>query len=222
MIITIDGPVASGKSSVAQQLAQRLGFYYLNTGLLYRAVAYVVAQQQPAKAAGNGCQLEPADLTFVNNLVYTYHDGKAAIGLNGQDLTPRLYQAELDRQASIISAQPAVREALLALQRSIAQTHDVVADGRDCGTVVFPLAAVKFYLTADAQTRAKRLMQGDRRYAGMDLVQVMAAVQERDQRDQTRPIAPLKVPQAAVVVDSSSMTIDAVVELMATRISLAH
>lgn len=214
MIITIDGPVASGKSTVAQRLAQRLGFYYLNTGLLYRAVAYVVAQQQPAKAADTGCQLEPADLAFVGDLVYSYRDGKAAVSMYGQDLTSQLYQAALDRQASIISVQPAVRAALLMLQRSIAQSHDVVADGRDCGTVVFPQAEVKFYLTAAVQTRAMRLMQGDRKYAGMDLTQVMAAVQERDQRDQTRPIAPLKVPQGAVVVDSSALDIDQVLEQM--------
>jgi cytidylate kinase len=216
MIITIDGPVASGKSTVAQRLAQRLGFYYLNTGLLYRAVAYVVAQQQPAKAADSGCQLEPVDLAFVNDLIYTYHDGKPSVSLNGQDLTPLLYQTAFDRQASIISVQPAVRAALLTLQRVIAQAHNVVADGRDCGTVVFPQAAVKFYLTAAVQTRAMRLMQGDRKYAGMDLEQVMAAVQERDQRDQMRPIAPLKVPQGAVVIDSSTLTIEQVVEQMAT------
>jgi CMP/dCMP kinase len=212
MIITIDGPVASGKSTVAQRLAQRLGFYYLNTGLLYRAVAYVVAQQQPEKAASTGCLLEAGDLRFVTDLAYAYRDGKAHISLHGQDLTSQLYQPALDQQASIISTQPAVREALLALQRSIGKTHDVIADGRDCGTVVFPQADVKFYLTADVQTRAQRLMQGDRKYVGMDLAQVMAAVQERDQRDQMRPIAPLKVPHDATVIDASTMTIDQVVE----------
>src|SRR5271157_5319036 len=153
MIITIDGPAASGKSSVAKDLAKKLGFYYLNTGLLYRAVAYILMQQK-----GSLDTILPQDLEFINQLTYRYHDNVPTVLYEGNDITPMLFSASLEQGASIVSSNKAVRDALLAFQRRIAQEHDVIADGRDCGSVVFPNAEYKFFLTADVDARTQRLM----------------------------------------------------------------
>lgn len=213
MIITIDGPVASGKSSVARSLAQKLDFYYLNTGFLYRGVAYILQQKNISQESLSS--LDWSDLLFVQDFVYQYQDQKPRLLYNNQDITPLLYSSQIDQLASQVSAHVCVREALLGLQRQIGREHNIVTDGRDCGSVVFPDAAVKFYLTADAAVRATRLMSDEGRdYACMTLDQAIAAVKERDTRDQTRDIAPLKVPDNALIIDNSLLTMDQTLEVM--------
>jgi CMP/dCMP kinase len=215
MSITIDGPAASGKSTVAQQLAKKLGYYYLNTGLLYRAVAYILMQQRGDGALNEKTiqHLTDDDVTLAHNLDYDFHDGKSTISYRGEDITPHLYTADIDKAASIVSTSFIVREALIAVQQAVAENYKIVADGRDCGTVVFPKAQYKFYLTADARTRAHRLMADDKRtYGAMDIEDVIKIIEDRDYRDEHRPIAPLRVPTEAVVIDNSDMTLEETVQ----------
>jgi cytidylate kinase len=215
-IITIDGPAASGKSSIAQALAQKLGYYYLYTGLLYRAVAYIVTHIQKSATL-------PEDLTFIGDISYEYHDGKPHVFYKGQDITSFLQDGTLDQQASIVSANMQVRQALLQVQRAVANNYDIIADGRDCGSVVFPDADVKFFLTADVTTRATRLFNDPKRKnTTMTFEQIRDGLVERDDRDQSRAVAPLTIPDGAVVIDNSKMdlqqTIDEFLDVIAQKL----
>ncbi|MFH1831668.1 MAG: (d)CMP kinase [bacterium] len=215
MVITIDGPAASGKSTVAQILARELGSYYLNTGLLYRAVAYIIARRHE-NPDGSGCdccmgdiKIEAQDLDFIGRIMYEYRDGKPYVMYKKEDITQHLYDAQIGDLASVISATALVRNALLPLQRDIAQKYDIVADGRDCGTVIFPDARFKFYLTASLDVRASRLLAGVR-YNGVNasLDDIKQDLEIRDHRDTHREVAPLKKPDNAIFVDNSDMTIE--------------
>ena len=212
MIITIDGPVASGKSSVAKKLAEELKMYYLYTGLLYRAVAHIMLDKfSQDELVSHLKTLSPDDLNFIRNICYDYgkNEGEARpyIFYKDEEITEKLYTSELDQAASIVSANRYVREALLDVQREIAKKYDIIADGRDCGTIVFPDADHKFYLTADVDVRAQRLMLDETRGAmSSDFAKAKAELEERDKRDQERAVAPLKIPQDAIVVDNSKLT----------------
>jgi CMP/dCMP kinase len=208
MVITIDGPVASGKSSVAQALAQRLGFYYLNTGMLYRAVAYVLIQQGKIPSAQNIGMLADCNLDFIQEFSYEYRHDKTFVFYQGRDLTPFLYDDLTERISSIISSYRPIRQELLTLQQSIAQKHDIVADGRDCGTVVFPHAQFKFFLTADADVRAQRLFNDQKRTHTLSLQEIKVGLCERDERDKTRQESPLTVADDAVVIDNSALNFE--------------
>ncbi len=215
IVITIDGPAASGKSSVAKMIAQRLGFYYLYTGLLYRAVAYVLVQQQFRGVAPKDAAdiVIPSDLSMIKKIVYSYSNGEPRVAYDGQDISPYLCDASFDQPASVVSANKAVRQALLDVQRNVAQHYDLVADGRDCGTVIFPNATIKFFLTADAHTRAVRLFNDRKRaYSTMSVDQIKELLIERDNRDQARAVAPLVVPDGAMVIDSSHLSLEQTVE----------
>jgi cytidylate kinase len=220
MVITIDGPVASGKSSVAQELANRLNFYYLNTGLLYRSIAYILSTVKHKVLEVEPVQLLTIDdLSFVQDLIYEYSNGKPHIFYDGQEITSALYAARMDQGASIVSACPAVRQALLSLQRSIAQKHDLVADGRDCGSVIFPQAEIKFFLTADVDVRAHRLHNDPRRNVTQTFDDIKTSLIQRDERDRTRAIAPLVIPNDAIVIDNSALTFDQTVDAFMREIS---
>jgi cytidylate kinase len=222
MIITIDGPVASGKSSVAKKLAEELKMYYLYTGLLYRAVAHIMFNklfQERNKEisidelSSHLKTMSLDQLGFVKNICYDYgkNEGEARpyIFYQDEEITEKLYTSELDQPASIVSANRYVREALLSVQRDIAKKYDIIADGRDCGTVVFPDADHKFYLTADVDVRAQRLMLDETRGAlEKDFAKVKVELEERDKRDQERLVAPLKIPQGAIIVDNSKLTLE--------------
>lgn len=237
MIITIDGPVASGKSSVAKRLAEELKMYYLYTGLFYRAVAYILLKKIEEERGEKGsfpiveeCAFEdfvkklgPEHLDFAKNIFYDYRkDGDESqphLFYLSEDITKKLFLSSLDQYASIVSAQKNVRDVLLDLQRDVAARYDIVADGRDCGTVVFPDADYKFYLTADVETRAQRLMSDKTRgELKRDLEKVKAEVEARDKRDQEREVAPLKVPETAVIIDNSSMTLEETVSKFLSHI----
>jgi len=224
MIVTIDGPTASGKSTVARQLARKLGCYYLNTGFLYRAISYLLRK----KFGYTSAQLahpEKDDLCAVldpEKFVYQFKDGRAGVSFDGIDITPHLKTKENDQAASIVSGSPLVRDALLEYQRQFTKNYDVIAEGRDTGTVIFPNADIKIYLTASVEERARRWQRyQDKKGSEYSFEQALAQVRERDKRDSSRDIAPLRIPDDAIVVDSTDYTqqhtVDVIEQLIARR-----
>jgi cytidylate kinase len=195
-VIAIDGPSASGKGTVANRVAAKLGFHYLESGALYRLVA-LAAGDDPASTAAS--------------LPVEFLDGK--IILSGQDVTDKLREESIGEKASEIAKLPAVRAALLDRQRAFRQPPGLVADGRDMGTVVFPDAVLKVFLTASVATRAQRRhKQLNDKGKHATLAALSSALEERDKRDAARAVAPLKPAVDAVSLDSSDLTIDAVVD----------
>jgi cytidylate kinase len=149
---------------------------------------------------------KPEELTVVNDIVYDYNQHQPVVLLRGKDITEKLYEAHLDEAASMVSAVAAVREALLPVQQDIAHRYDIIADGRDCGSHVFPQADIKFFLTADKEIRAQRLLKDvKRRESKADICLIRKNLEQRDLRDQTRKVAPLLVPENAIVVDNTLM-----------------
>ncbi|HBS47799.1 TPA: (d)CMP kinase [Candidatus Dependentiae bacterium] len=207
MIITIDGPSVSGKSSVAQIIAKNLGFYYIYSGLLYRAVAYILVEKFKI-VPQLFSSLTLADLGFVAEIKYLYENGSPKIIYKGEDITSLLKNPIVDQLTSKVSTNPAIRDVLNALMRNIAKEHDVIADGRDCGTVIFPGADYKFFLTASLEVRALRKSAGDK----ISLQEANSSLSERDGRDQSRSVAPLIIPKDAVVIDNSDLNIEETVE----------
>jgi len=211
MIISIDGPTASGKSTVARLLAKELNFYYLNTGFLYRAVAYLLINHCSYKDE-NLRNPDPIDLdTYLdpNRLIYDYDkDYKEQIIFDGQNITPFLKTSFIDKGASIVSTNKLVRSLLLQVQRVAAQKFDIVAEGRDIGSVVFPEADIKFYLTASVNTRAER-WRSDQEQKGnkFSFDEAVNIVKDRDKRDREREISPLVIPDNAIVIDNTDLDI---------------
>ena len=194
-VIAIDGPTASGKGTVASRVARALGFHYLESGALYRLVA--LAGGDPVKAA--------------TGLDAKFEDGR--IILSGQDVTQLLRDEAVGLAASEVAKIPAVRSALLERQKAFRQPPGLVADGRDMGTVVFPDAALKVFLTASVQVRAQRRhKQLNDKGIHANLAALSRDLEERDQRDAARAVAPLKPAAGAVLLDSSALTIDQVVD----------
>jgi cytidylate kinase len=200
-VIAIDGPSASGKGAVASRVAAALGFHYLESGALYRLVA-LAGGVSAAEAAKN------LDVVFRGNCIF----------LKEQDVTDKIREEAVGIRASEIAGEPAVRSVLLERQRAFRQPPGLVADGRDMGTVVFPDAALKVFLTASVEVRAQR------RYKQLidkgnhaNLAALSHALEERDKRDAARAVAPLKPARDAVSVDSSELTIDAVVDQVLKR-----
>ena len=225
MIITIDGPSGSGKSTVAQKIAQDRGIFYLNTGLLYRAITYLVYEDPTSPLFGrydDDIELITRDqLDALPTLAYAYSADGATVFVHGQDIVAKCYATPgLDQVASKLSALPVVREFLLDVQRDIAKQHDVIADGRDCGTVVFPDAEHKIFLTASLDVRAQRRMLDAKVQAlGLTFELVRNDLAERDERDENRAIAPLRIPAGATVIDSSDFSIDQTVEMIIKVVS---
>lgn len=216
MIITIDGPVASGKSSVAKMLAERLGFYHINTGLLYRAVAYLLQKNWGIDNPADLTVLPPAGLDFIERITYTIVQGQPVVAFDGVNLTSFLKAPEVDQPSSVVSANPEVRERLLEVQRTIGRLYDIIADGRDCGSVVYPYADYKFFLTASLEVRAQRMADFIYHQTGakQDLAVVKEQIVQRDKRDAERAVAPLQIPKDALVVDNGAMTIEQTVQAM--------
>jgi len=199
-VIAIDGPTASGKGTVASRVAAALGFHYLESGALYRLVAL---------AGGNAAQA-------ARSLDADFRDGK--IFLNKQDVTEKIRNEAVGVRASEVAKLSAVRTALLERQRAFRRPPGLVADGRDMGTVVFPDAALKVFLTASPQARAqRRYKQLIDKGNSANLATLSRELEERDQRDATRTVAPLKPAADAVSVDSSALTVDEVVDQVLKR-----
>ena len=207
--VAIDGPAGAGKSTIAKQIARRLGYIYVDTGAMYRAMAYYLIQNQvdaaDQEAIVAACQ--HADISIC------YQDGEQVVLLNGENVNAYLRTEAVGNMASVSSAVPAVRAKLLDLQRNLAKEKDVVMDGRDIGTNVLPNADVKVYLTASVECRAmRRFKELEGKGEVCDFEQIRQDIQERDERDMTREIAPLKQAEDATLIDSSEMGIDDVVK----------
>ncbi len=214
-VVAIDGPAGAGKSTTAKKLAVTLGYAFLDTGAIYRAVALAAQRSGVSWADGVGLGALAADLKirFVT-------DGEMnRLQLDGQDVTSAIRASEISDGASRVSALPEVRSALLGLQRKLGAQGRIVAEGRDVGTVVFPDARAKFFLTAPAHERARR-RTAELHAAGRqaDEATVLAEMQERDARDSNRSVAPLARAVDAVEIDSGGMTVEQVVVQMADMV----
>jgi CMP/dCMP kinase len=205
-VVAIDGPVGSGKSTVARHAAARLGFVYLDTGAMYRAVGLLAGE------AGVGLGDEAA-VVGVARAARLRFDGDGRLWAGERDVSEAIRTLEMGAAASRVSALPGVRELLVAEQRRLAGSADIVMEGRDIGTNVFPDAAVKIYLTARPEVRAGR-RAAELREKGdeVDDAQVLAALLERDRRDSTRSVAPLRKADDAVELDTSDLTLDEVID----------
>ena len=210
-VVTIDGPAGAGKSTVARALADRLGYTFLDTGALYRTVALMAKRQEIPWEDG----LRLGKLAGELDIVFIRDEGKTRILANQSDVTDEIRTAEISQGASKVSALPEVRAGLLDMQRKVATKANVVAEGRDVGTVVFPSAQAKFFLIADAATRAERRTL-ELQAAGRPAVfaDVLAEMRERDDRDSQRAVAPLRPAADAVAVDSSNASPEEVLERM--------
>ncbi len=207
--IAIDGPAGAGKSTIAKAVAKELGFIYVDTGAMYRAMALYLIQKgiSPQDTPGMEEACEQADISIV------YQEGAQQVLLNGENVTGLLRQEEVGNMASVSSANAAIRKKLVQLQRQLAARENVVMDGRDIGTCVLPGADVKIYLTASAHTRAlRRCRELEEKGIPCVLEEIEADINDRDQRDMTREISPLKQAEDAVLVDSSHMGIQEVKE----------
>ena len=208
-VVAIDGPAGAGKSTVAKKLAAYLGIAYINTGSLYRALALAAAEAglDPRKDL-------PSDFLAAQHLEFRGE----TLFLNGKAPGAALRSAECAANASLISKQPEVRKFLLSVQRDAANSQWIVMEGRDIGTVIFPDARVKFFVTASLEARAKRrLAQQGETAAGADLASVMDDIRSRDERDAKRETAPLRPADDAVMVDTTNLSIDQVVELLVRK-----
>lgn len=208
MNIAIDGPAGAGKSTIAKRLAKELGFIYVDTGAMYRAMAYyfltngIKAEDEAAIAAA----CPQVDVTIA------YENGEQQVILNGENVNGVIRNEEVGNMASASSVYPVVREKLMEMQRQLAATSDVIMDGRDIGTCVLPNAQVKIYLTASSATRAQRRYDElTAKGVSCDLETIEKDIIERDYRDMHRETAPLKQAKDAVLVDSSYLNIDEVV-----------
>ena len=207
--VAIDGPAGAGKSTIAKLVAKEKGYIYVDTGAMYRGLAIHFLDKgiQPQETEKVIEASKDAEVTIA------YEDAVQHVYLNGKDISSRLRNEEVGNMASVTSAIPEVRKKLLELQQNLAKTQNVIMDGRDIGTCVLPHADVKVYLTASVETRAKRRYQ-ELQEKGEDcnLEEIAHDIEERDRRDMTREIAPLKQAEDAVLVDSSDMTIAEVVK----------
>lgn len=209
MNIAIDGPAGAGKSTIAKKVAKKMGYIYVDTGAMYRAMALFMIKQgidpSDAPSIEEACKI--ADISI------EYRDGEQVVLLNGENVNAYLRTEEVGNMASVTSVNAKVREKLVELQQKLAKTKDVVMDGRDIGTVVLPNAEVKVYLTASSLVRAqRRALELEAKGERADLSKIEADIIERDNRDMTRAISPLKQAEDATLIDSSYMTIDEVVE----------
>ncbi|MDI6797411.1 MAG: (d)CMP kinase [Desulfatibacillaceae bacterium] len=209
-LVTIDGPAGAGKTTVSREAARRLGYSYVDTGALYRGLAVMAAEK------GVGADDQKGLARIMENLTLKFEKdekGDSRLLANGRDITALLRTNEVSMLASAVSALPAVRQWLLDLQRNLGREGAAVFEGRDMGTVVFPQAGAKFFLTADPSVRARR-RHAELVAAGREIAyeKVLADIITRDTNDSTRAVAPLKPAPDAVILDSTDKTVDEVVE----------
>ncbi len=210
-IITIDGPSGAGKSTVSKKIAARLNISYIDTGAMYRAVAWATLKQEIAPA-------ESAELEqLLRNIKIRFQAAaeKNLVFCNEQEITAAIRTPQMDKLASVVSGIPLVRKALLPLQREAAKDCSAIIDGRDAGTVIFPDADLKIYLDADISARAQRRLK--EQAAALDLQSVSKALADRDAADSSRAQAPLRRAADAILIDSTNLDIDEVCEEILTR-----
>lgn len=209
MNIAIDGPAGAGKSTIAKRLAKKLGFIYVDTGAMYRAMAYYFLQHNIDAKDENAIAAACPNV----DVTITYENGEQQVLLNGENVNGVIRNEEVGNMASSTSVYPVVRKKLVELQRQLAKSADVIMDGRDIGTCVLPDAQVKIYLTASSATRAKRRYDElTEKGVSCDLAEIEKDIIDRDYRDMHRETSPLRQAEDAVLVDSSEMNIDEVVD----------
>ncbi len=207
--IAIDGPAGAGKSTIAKSVAKKMGYIYVDTGAMYRAMALYLTRCNVDMNDGEAISRECTK----PDISLKYEDGMQQVLLNGENVNGLIRTEEVSRMASVSSANPAVRAALLDIQKKLAQTNNIIMDGRDIGTVVLPNADVKIFLTASSKVRAnRRYIEQKAKGIECSLEEIEADIIERDHRDMTRATAPLKQAEDAVLVDSSDMNIDEVID----------
>ena len=209
MNVAIDGPAGAGKSTIAKLCAKKMNLIYVDTGAMYRAVALYLLESgidvNDKAAVADKCKGAVVDIK--------YEDGVQNVYLNGANVTGRLREEAVGNTASVTSAVPEVRAQIFSLQRGLAERGGVIMDGRDIGTVVMPDADVKIYLTASSEVRAtRRVKELKEKGEAADFEEIKKDIEERDHRDMTREISPLKQADDAILVDTSDMTIEQVVE----------
>ena len=207
--IAIDGPAGAGKSTIAKKLAAELGYHYVDTGAIYRTVAYFMDLLGVSPKDVDGVERYIDELTI--EIEYD-EDGKQHMIMNGMDVTDDIRTQDISQKASLVSAHAVVREVLLDMQRDMAKNYDVIMDGRDIGTVVLPKASVKIFLTASPEVRSKRrcdelVAKGQK----AKYETILKEIKQRDYQDTHREIAPLKLARDSIKVDTSEMDIDQVV-----------
>jgi len=207
--IAIDGPAGAGKSTIAKRLAKELGYYYVDTGAIYRTVAYFLDLWGVSPKDIDGVNRYIDELTI--GIEYD-EDGLQHMIMNGMDVTGEIRTQDISQKASLVSAHAVVRDVLLDMQRDVAKAHNVIMDGRDIGTVVLPNADVKIFLTADPEIRAKRrcdelIAKGQK----ANFETILKEIKQRDYQDTHREVAPLKMARDSIKVDTSNMDIDQVV-----------
>ena len=209
MNIAIDGPAGAGKSTIAKRLAKKLGFIYVDTGAMYRAMAYYFLQHNIDAKDENAIAAACPDV----DVTITYANGEQQVLLNGENVNGVIRNEKVGNMASSTSVYPMVRKKLVELQRQLAKSADVIMDGRDIGTCVLPDAQVKIYLTASSATRAKRRYDElTEKGVSCDLAEIEKDIIDRDYRDMHRETSPLRQAEDAVLVDSSEMNIEEVVD----------
>ena len=207
--VAIDGPAGAGKSTIAKLVAKEKGYIYVDTGAMYRGLAIHFLNKgiEPGETDKVIEACKDAEVTIA------YEDGVQHVYLNGNDISSRLRNEEVGNMASVTSAIPEVRKKLLELQQNLAKTQNVIMDGRDIGTTILPNAEVKIFLTASAKTRAsRRYLELTEKGEACDMDEILKDIVDRDERDMNRAVSPLKKAEDAVLVDSSEMGIDEVVE----------
>ena len=215
--IAIDGPAGAGKSTIARRLAKELGYHYVDTGAIYRTVAYFFDLWGVSPKDIDGIRRYIDEL----NVAIEYdEEGVQHMLMNGMDVTDDIRTQEIGQKASLVSAHAIVREAMLDMQQEVARNYDVIMDGRDIGTVVLPKATVKIFMTASAEVRAKRrteelLAKGQK----VTYEKVLKEIQQRDYQDTHREVAPLKMCRDSVKLDTSELDIDGVIAAMKEIIS---
>ncbi|MEE3077878.1 MAG: (d)CMP kinase [Bdellovibrionota bacterium] len=215
-VIAIDGPSGSGKSTIAKSLAERLGTLYIDTGAMFRALAYSADQ------SGVNIKEESSVNEFLNKIKLEYQTSDGAlIKVDGIDLSEKIREHHVSKLASMISGIPSVRSYLLDFQRTLAKDHTCVMEGRDIGTVVFPNAFIKFFVTASIEVRAKRRLDqlNENGENSVELEQVIKDVKKRDEKDTSREVAPLKMADDATLVDTSNMDIEDVLSKLANDVN---
>lgn len=217
MIITLDGPCGSGKSTLAQLLAQKLGFFYINSGYLYRTVAYVLVHEYgyDETMLHTPHVDDVAQILHENNFIYHYRDGVAQVFFRGNEITHHLKMSTVSHHASIVSAHLGVRQLVVPVQQKFAQSYNLVTDGRDCGTEIYPDAEFKFYVVAAPEIRAQRL-QADLQARGIEMSfeEVLGMTIARDERDMNRVVSPLKKAADAIEIDSSNLSVHQLLEFI--------
>ena len=215
MNVAIDGPSGAGKSTVAKALAKKFGFFYLDTGALYRAVGLYFARGKIDSRDKDEIVMRLPEI----NISFAYIDGDQRVFLNGEDVSEQIRTPLASKYASDVSAVAEVRAALLDIQRGMAEKHDVIMDGRDIGTVILPDARIKIFLTASTKARAeRRYSELKEKGQNVSFQEVLHDMEERDKNDSDRAFAPLKAAPDAIIIDTSDLTLEQSIEKMSKLI----